>query len=120
MRIAPKTSFKMISNEPPLTHTNPLFANNHMLKLFDVHTYCVSLYVYNNLANYENFSTHGYNIRTNSHIRSVACRTVLSQRRLSYIGPVVWNNLPLTIKSAPNLNSLKSKLKQYFLSTYNS
>ena len=117
--ILQKRAIRMINNKPPLSHTNPLFAENRILKLYDINNYCVSIYVYNNLSDFVQFSTHGYPTRTNSHLRPEACRTVLSQRRVSYLGPVTWNNLPPTVKSAPNVNILKSKLKLYFTSTYN-
>ena len=41
-------------------------------------------------------------------------KTNRGMRTLSYIGPRLWNNLPMTIKATLNVNAFKHQVKEQF------
>ena len=41
-------------------------------------------------------------------------RTNHSQNNISYIAPIIWNNLPDSLKTTDNLNTYKHKVKEHF------
>ena len=36
------------------------------------------------------------------------------QNIITYIGPIIWNNLPNSLKTTSNLNSYKHRVKEHF------
>ena len=44
------------------------------------------------------------------------CRRTLGERSFQYIGPVIWNSLPVSVRHAMSLFSFKSKLKTHLFS----
>ena len=40
--------------------------------------------------------------------------TNISQKTLSFIGPLFWNQIPETLKKTDNLNTFKHNLKKHF------
>ena len=45
------------------------------------------------------------------------CRRTLGERSFQYIGPVIWNSLPFSVRHATSLSSFKSKLKTHLFSS---
>ena len=45
------------------------------------------------------------------------CRRTLGERSFRYIGPVIWNSLPFSVRHATSLSSFKSKLKTHLISS---
>ena len=45
------------------------------------------------------------------------CRRTLAERSFQYIGPVIWNSLPFSIRHATSLSSFKPKLKTHLFSS---
>ena len=41
-------------------------------------------------------------------------RTNHGQNNISYIGPIIWNNLPNSLKTTGNLNTYKHRVKEHF------
>ena len=41
-------------------------------------------------------------------------KTTIGQRALSYIGPSLWNNLNMKLKSSTNLNAFKHNIKEHY------
>ena len=44
------------------------------------------------------------------------CKTKMSQKAISFVGPSLWNSLPELIKKMNNLNNFKRNVKKYYLS----
>ena len=44
-------------------------------------------------------------------------RRTLGERSFQYIGPVIWNSLPLSVRHSSSLSSFKSKLKTHHFSS---
>ena len=45
---------------------------------------------------------------------SINAKSKLRQRRLSVFLPTVWNELPLELRSIPNVDTFKTRLKTHF------
>ena len=43
-------------------------------------------------------------------------RTNHGQNNISYIAPIIWNNLPNSLKTTHNLNTYKHRVKEHFFS----
>ena len=41
-------------------------------------------------------------------------RTNHGQNIITYIGPIIWNNLPNSLKTTGNLNTYKHSVKEHF------
>ena len=41
-------------------------------------------------------------------------RTNNGQNNISYIAPIIWNNLPNSLKTTDNLNTYKRRVKEHF------
>ena len=41
-------------------------------------------------------------------------RTDHGQNNISYIAPIIWNNLPNSLKTTGNLNAYKHRVKEHF------
>ena len=41
-------------------------------------------------------------------------RTNHGQNIITYIGPIIWNNLPNSLKTTGNLNTYKHRVKEHF------
>ena len=68
---------------------------------------------------FDTLETHGHQTRNRMYLRTVAQRLNVTQRSISYIGPLTWNSLPSHIKQMTKSHSFKRDLKKYLLSTYN-
>ena len=59
-------------------------------------------------------SDKGYNLRNTSDFKRPAVNTVFwGSETLRYIGPIIWDLLPLNIKTLPTLNSFILKVKYW-------
>lgn len=107
--------------------SSPLFHQLGLLKLQDVYKFQIGKLMYNQIRKNnvicQNLSSlpavHSYNTRSsnkcNYFIPSVSSN--LGKTSFSYCGPVLWNSLPVEIKSATNFQ-YKSVLKNHLLESY--
>ena len=70
-----------------------------------------NLYPLKPLETFNNSQIHQYQTRQFQHLHKTQTRTKLAQFNISSYGPKLWNILPPHIKSIPNLNTFKYKLK---------
>ena len=61
-------------------------------------------------AGQPNTITRGSLLKLNQPLR----RTNHSQNNVSYIAPIIWNNLPNSLKTTDNLNTYKHRVKEHF------
>ena len=62
----------------------------------------------------------GYGLRSEDKITLIVPRTrrLYGDRAFSCIGPVLWNDLPVHVQTAPSLDNFKSKLKYHMFNRY--
>jgi len=58
-----------------------------------------------------------HNLRSTTHLNYILprTRTTFGERAFSVSGPIVWNNLPLSVRLSPTLTGFRRKLKSHFL-----
>ena len=58
---------------------------------------------------------HGHNTRrSNCRLQLPHRNTSYGHEALSFLGPKLWNNLPVNIKSSSNINTFKHDIKKLF------
>ena len=123
-----KKSLRIICNSKTHSHTDPLFLDNKILKVRDLHLYQLGQFMYNyngnNLPNIfdsmfpKNLSIHNYPTRQSNEYHLPLLRTVKAKSTFIYSGPKFWNSLTNDIKTAPSINSFKNRLKSYLIQSY--
>ena len=70
----------------------------------------------------QSFCIHGYSCRFWNFDTQIFCaprmgRRTQGERSFQYIGPVIWNSLPVSSRHSSSLSSFKSKLKTHLFSS---
>ena len=124
-----KKAMRICSQSNYLDHTNPIFQNQKLLKVEDIHTYQTSIFMYKDTTNllprsFQSFFTlntniHSYPTRRSADFHLNNPKTLLAHKSIRHHGPDIWNSLPDTVKSRTSLHSFKASAKKYVLSKYN-
>ena len=72
-------------NQPFLAHTNVLFAECKILKLSEMSTLCVSVYLYKKRNKFKLIGTHDCLTRSGGNLRKTRERINISQQIISHI-----------------------------------
>ena len=125
-----KRIVRTCTNSMWLAHTNPLFQSLNTLKIQDLHTLQIGIFMYHfhhNLfpddlldPNYftMNNEVHNYNTRGAMNIRICPVNTCLAYNTIRIQGALLWNILPLSLKNAPSINVFKHSYKQILIDNY--
>ena len=70
------------------------------------------------LRNGEFAALHDRNTRQASFAVPNFQRLSLTQRSISYLGPVTWNSLPIELRTIDKIGRFKNLLKEYLLNLY--
>ena len=113
---------RMIFNLPRFESTQSVMARNSLLTIDKLYRYEIALFMFKfhmkqlPSAFSDIFLMKKYSIgsRYNSSIIPMACRILLSQQSIRYVGPEIWNEVPPSIRKCKTLSSFKSKLLVYF------
>lgn len=116
-----KRIIRIITNSDYFDHTQPLFKETRILKLFDLNKLQIGIFMYKQLNN-GNVSTqqslHDYPTRTRDHLRVPLHNLTLFQHSLAYSGPKTWNSIPSNIQSLPTLYAFKKQFKSHLIIQY--
>ena len=120
--ISQKKAVRIITNNPPLTHTNPLFLDLKILKVSDLYKYNLAIYMYKNMDKFhDNFRINPANTRSgNYYVPSSRRLTQTRNQSIMHQAPIIWENIPTFVKNSVSLASFKRKYKSYLISLYNS
>ena len=122
-----KLIVKIILNEEYTAPSSPLFYKLNLLKFNEVYTFQISKLMFNQIRKgiitskslSSLPSVHSYATRSSSnlnyHIPIV--KSNLGKTAFSFQGPIVWNSLPLKVKTA-TIFQFKFMLKKHLLSKY--
>ena len=116
-----KKIIRIITNSGYFDHTQPLFKNTSILKLFDINKSQIAFYMYKLVKRGDSINLlpqHDYPTRTREHLRVPQHNLTVFQHSLAYSGPKIWNNIPDSIKALSTPSSFKRHYKQYILSQY--
>ena len=120
LTIMQKKLIRVLTNSEFLAHTEPLFKRLNILKVPDVHKMLVAQYVYKQGrgGSVRVDGAHNYGTRSQFDERPTFQRLSLTQHSIHYSGPIVWNALPVDVRSSKTLNVFRKQLRQYMLNEY--
>ena len=124
-----KKAVRICTKSPYLSHTDPLFKRLRSLKIYDINTLQIAIFmfkynyqmlptVFTDFFSYNN-NLHSYPTRTCNNIHLDNPRILLAQKALRHHGPDIWNTLPNFLKQITTLTSFKRSLKEMLLKQYN-
>ena len=116
-----KKCIRIIANQPPLSHTEPLFSELKLLKVSDIYKYSLAVYMFRNI---DLFATqlrpNIYSTRSGvSYDPQGGDLTLTRNQSIKYQAPLLWNLIPLDIKNSQTVHSFKRKFKKQLISNYN-
>ena len=115
-----KKAIRIISGARYLDHTEPLYAENKILKLRDLYKFNLGCYAYKNPSILANFQrSHTYNTRSRNLLLPPMERLRSSQQSVVSNTIRNWNDIPSTIQQSISIASFKYQYKTYLLSQYN-
>ena len=113
-----KRVVRNIAGESYLTHTGPLFKKFSLLKLKDIFTYHICIYMYKSMKDDSFAVPHNVNTRNRDLAHPTRHRLTMCQQAVSYTGPSEWNKLPGSLRSSDSLELFKRDLKVFLVSSY--
>ena len=123
LKILQKRIVRIITKSNFDAHTLPLFSQHNLLRLEDIHSLQLGLFMYS-IENkiypntflamlQKNCQFHSYQTRHSNNFRSDFCRTNIKKFTVISQGPTLWNSLPQHVNSAHSLSCFKARLKTY-------
>ena len=120
-----KKIIRIITCSKYRAHTLPLYNENRLLNIYDIHKYACGIFMYK-YCNGElpdvfgnmfvrNTEIHSYTTRQHTNFHIPICRSDFLQRCIRYNGTIVWNSIPNTIQMSHTLNSFKYTYKRHLL-----
>ena len=118
--VAQKKAVRIVANKPPLSHTDPIFFNLKLLKLFDFYKYNLGVYMWRNIGKFEqNFHINIHNTRSGDHYEPGYQRLLLTQNNsIYYQAPLNWCEIPDPIIFSRSLQIFKRSYKKSILDSY--
>ena len=121
-----KKAIMLICNADRLAHTNAMFKDMSILKLFEFVKYKTAIMMFNlfhvtlPIQLQRRFTKYSsvHSTRQNKSFVMVQVRTNIKAMCLSVYGVKLWNTLSDDIKNCTSVNILKKCLKKHFLSHY--
>jgi hypothetical protein len=125
-----KRVIRSCTNSPWLAHTDPLFSTLKTLKIYDIYKLQLATFMYqhhnnilpSDLIDETFFNTaypvHNYETRNVNTQFIKPTQTVLASNTSASQGPLLWNNIPILIKTSSSIASFKYKLKTCLIGCY--
>ena len=108
-------------------HTKELFVKFNVLTVFQLNSYYCSILLFKHKQNMlhkslssmltSNTTVHDHNTRSRNKYHLWTVNKNYSLFSFRHHAPVIWNNLPLEIKSLNSMNTFKRKLKSYLITS---
>ena len=123
IKIAQKKALRIITKSPVNSHTQPLFQELKLLTITQIRftQTCEFMYKYHNklltLAFIDYFPPTQFttNTRSKQDYKLIIVRTNTRKLSIKYQGPLLWNNLPLSIRTCNTLLWFKRLLRVHTL-----
>ena len=123
-----KRAIRLCSGSDFLAHTNPVFCRFKILKVNDLNTFQVAIFMFkyinkqlpssfNDLFILNN-ALHHYPTRIAGNVHLLNPRLLLFYKSIRHHGPDIWNNLPPNVKICSSLHSFKLTLKYNMIKSY--
>ena len=124
-----KKAIRVITHSKYNEHTHPLFKDLKILKLSDLYSWQVSIFMHKFAHNMLPSSLspiftllgniHTYQTRNTRNACIPLHRSAVVQKSLLHLGPIIWNKIDNVLKESNSLSKFKSTLKSSMLKAYN-
>ena len=117
-----KKAARIITSSPPRTHTKPLFLKLKILPVLSIFKFQISCFVFSHnkkLLPMPLSSLFKFNFEYHDHF--TRSRFNLHKQSLKYHfavlfqAPLIWNNLPLSLRDSLTISNFRRKLKYFYL-----
>ena len=116
-----KRAIRVIHRSSYLAHATPLFLSSRILKLEDVYTYNLAMYMFDRRLEPEFRIDHSHNTRNHSNqVLPPYERLTLTQHSVKYSACKIWNQLPESLKNIESKCSFGRNLKNFLFDKYSS
>ena len=122
-----KKVVRILSGAQYLAHTNPLFILNNILKVRDIYSKELLIFMYKAKAKllpsvcmqyFAAPKVSVYNLRVNLDFVQIFARTSIKLHSVAYTGPRIWNTLPLDLRHSCSLFVFKKRITDHFIGLY--
>ena len=129
LQILQNRLLKVLTNKPRRYPTDLLYSETNLLKIKEIHSYCMCSFVYkhcknklpkaiSNVVTHSNASDYSISTRYRNFFNVTYHNTQHGKLLLNNYCYNLWQSIPQTIKSATSLASFQSKLKDELLNNY--
>lgn len=130
LELLQKRAIRILCKADRLASTSDLFKQKYLLKLCDINTLHIALFMYKyhhhllpaNFDDYFVLTSHVYEHYTRSSVKSnyfsLRVRTNIRKFSIKFSGPLTWNNIPTQFKLSASVVSLKNNLTRTFINNY--
>ena len=118
-----KKIIRIITHSDYYEHTQPLFKEMNILKLFDINKLQISIDMYKSI-NVRNMPAsvllpqYDYPTRARENLRIPQHKLSIFQHSLAYSGPKTWNSVPIYIQQLRTLYLFKKHYKKHIIAQY--
>ena len=122
-----KRAIRLISFSRYRDHTSPLFASNKLLKVRDLYTKEIAVFMYKAMYRLLPQSCSSYVVRASDRLHSlrviddfeqIRVKTTARQNFISWAGPKLWKATPKIIRQSNSLSIFKNKMMEHLISQY--
>ncbi len=118
--ILQKRAIRIIHNASYIEHTNPLFIQLKIIKLYDTIELMTAQFLYkarnNSLPRQLQRMFHeregGYDLREPLNFKILTCRTPIKKFCITNCGVKLWNRLSVDLKQCPTINQFKTNINK--------
>ena len=112
--ILQKRAVRVISFSSRLEHCVPLFQEYGIMTIKNIFRMRCALHAFNNINNFTQI-IHNHDTRNRDDIFAEFQRLSVCQNSLSYVAPIIFNNLPESIKNSETFYAFKRKVKLHMI-----
>ena len=123
-----KKAIRLCAGSDFYDHTDPLFYRFKTLKVDDIHTLQIALFMYRFHSKqlptiFEhmfklNSAVHNYPTRIPSNVHLLNPITRLAHKSIRHTGPDIWNNIPLYVRRYSTISRFKLEFKKFIINRY--
>jgi hypothetical protein len=122
-----KKAVRIVTLSPWNCHTGPLFKKLNILPLASLNDFQVGCFMHRCvdkitvLPGYfcnmfcKNAEIHSYESRYRSNVHMIGCRLTLRKLTFRYVGPKLWNSLPIKLRSHESMYLFKKHFKHFLI-----
>ena len=128
LQLLQKKAIRIITSSHYIAHTDPLFSITKLLKLDDMYTYQLGIFMHkvkhfqlpqhmsSMFLRTENIHKHKLRNQNAYYIQQI--RTNTRKSTIHFSGPTIWNTLPANLRKVVCIRQFKKKFKQLLLTKF--